>query len=219
MFNESKTALWFVLLAAVLMVADTLSVSAETPPGMTYRNYPEWYILPKDLDFEDENAIAAFQQLIDEGEAAHPAMLAIVKECEDPMLAMRALSVLRRSSGDKRRVIAELKPFFAERLPCAKDDEEWLMTALARFFADFGTEEDAVALLPMLSHSNWRVRTLGARYLGQRGDRRVIEALEEAQSCDSDSTVVEEIGKAISAIESRQAGQNSETEASAVTTP
>lgn len=195
-------------LVFVLLLADVLSVSAETPPEMTYRNYPEWYILPKDLDFEDENVIAAFQQLIDEGEAGHPAMLAIVKECEDPMLAMRALSVLRRSSGDKQKVIAELKPFFAERLPYAKDDEEWLMTAIARFFADLGTEEDVVALLPMLSHSNWRVRTLGARYLGQRGDQRVMEALEQAQSRDSDSMVVEEISKAISAIESRLAEQD-----------
>ena len=218
MFNESKTALWFVLLAAVLMVADTLSVSAETPPGMTYRNYPEWYILPKDLDFEDENVIVAFQQL-DEGEAAHPAMLAIVKECEDPLACHACPVGIAEIERRQAQGHCGAETVFAERLPCAKDDEEWLMTALARFFADFGTEEDAVALLPMLSHSNWRVRTLGARYLGQRGDRRVIEALEAAQSCDSDSTVVEEIGKAISAIESRQAGQNSETEASAVTTP
>lgn len=212
MHNNNRLQFVSCLLLTVLMFADTMSVSAETPPKMTYRNYPEWYILPKDLDFEDENVIAAFQQLIDEGEAGHPAMLAIVKECEDPMLAMRALSVLRRSSGDKRAVIAELKPFFAERLSCAKDDEEWLMTAIARFFADLGTEEDVVALLPMLSHSNWRVRTLGARYLGQRGDQRVMEALKQAQSRDSDSMVVEEIGKAISAIESRMATQDAETE-------
>lgn len=211
--NNDRPTFVSCLLVAILMLADVLPASAETPPKITYRNYPEWYILPKDLDFENENVIAAFQQLIDEGEAGHPAMLAIVKECEDPMLAMRALSVLRRSSGDKQKVIAELKPFFAERLPYAKDDEEWLMTAIARFFADLGTEEDVVALLPMLSHSNWRVRTLGARYLGQRGDQRVMEALEQAQSRDSDSMVVEEISKAISAIEGRLAAQDVEAEA------
>ncbi len=210
MFNESKTALWFVLLAAVLMVADTLSVSAETPPGMTYRNYPEWEMLPKVLDYEDEQINDRIQKLVDEGEACHEAMLAIVKQCDDWMVATSALAILRETTGDKSGIVAELKPFFSERLCRSEGQDDWLLTSIAQFLADFGTEDDIDVLLPMLEHPNMRVRYLGAQYLGQRGDQQAIEALEEAKSRESNNLVLDEMNKAVTSITSRLAGQDEE---------
>jgi HEAT repeat protein len=198
------------LVVSVLLCASLIPVFAEMPEKKTYKDYAEWYVLPKALDFEDEHVIAAFQQLVDEGEAGHEAMLAIVKECETPMLAMRALAVLRESRGDKCKVVAELKPFFTMRLPHAKDDEEWLMTAIARFLADFGTEDDVDVLLPMLEHPNMRVRYLGAQYLGQRGGQQAIEALEQAKSSESNNLVLDEMNKAATSITSRLAVQDAE---------
>lgn len=212
MFNESKTALWFVLLAAVLMVADTLSVSAETPPGMTYRNYPEWEMLPKVLDYEDEQINDRIQKLVAEGEACHEAMLAIVKQCDDWMVATSALAILRETTGNKSGIVAELKPFFSERLSRSEGQDDLLLTSIAQFLADFGTEDDIDALLPMLEHSNKRIRIMGARCLGQRGGQRALEALKQVQGHDANKRVDEEIGKAISAIESRMATQDAEAE-------
>ena len=80
------------------------------------------------------------------------------------------------------------------------------MTSIARFVADYGTEEDVDVLIPMLEHPNWRIRVLGARYLGQSGGRRVLEALEEAKSRGGDEKFLQEIDKAIANIESRLAG-------------
>ena len=191
-------------------MAGALSASAETPAGKTYRDYYEWNLLPKSIDLEDENVLADFQRLVDEGEACHEAMLAIVKECGDSMIASYALSVLRETRGDKKTVVEELKQFFAARFPSAEGDEEFLMTFIAETVADIGTADDMDVLVPMLAHQNMRVRYLGASYLGQRGDQRVMEALEQAKSRESNNLVREEIEKAISDIESRLAEQNAE---------
>lgn len=196
--------------AVALMLAVLLSATAETPAGKTYRDYHEWHLLPKSFDLEDENVLAGFQRLVDEGEACHEAMLAIVKECGDSMIASYALSVLRKTRGDKTMVVEELKQFLADRLPSAEGDEEYLMTYIAETLADIGSPDDMEVLVPMLAHQNMRVRYLGASYLGQRGDQRVMEALEQAKSRESNNLVREEIDKAISDIESRLAEQNAE---------
>lgn len=66
--------------------------------GTEYMNNPERELLPTWTDFEDEKMIAALQQLIDEGEAAHEAMLAVVRDCNNltattkegqPLLALK----------------------------------------------------------------------------------------------------------------------------------
>ena len=193
------------------MLADTLSVSAETPPGMTYRNYPEWEMLPKVLDYEDEQINDRIQKLVDEGEACNEAMLAIVRECDDWMVASSALAILSETSGDKRDVVAALKVFFSERLPHAKGEEEWLMTNIAQFVVAFGTEEDVSVLFPMLTHPELRVRYLGARYLGQRGGQQALDALEQAKSRESNNLVLDEMDKAVASIRGRLAGQDAET--------
>jgi HEAT repeat protein len=176
----------------------------------TYRDYPEWCLLPKSIDLEDENVLAAFQRLVDEGEAAHEAMVAIAKECENSMIASYALSVLRESSGDKREAVAELKQFFAARFPNAEGEEVWRMTFIAETLADIGTEDDVTVLAPMLTHPNMRVRYLGAQYLGQRGGQQAMEALERAKGRESNNLVLDEMNKAVTSITGRLAAQNAE---------
>ena len=77
------------------------------------------------------------------------------------------------------------------------------MTDIARYLADFGTEDDMDDLLPLLDHPNWRMRTAGAHYLGQSGGQRALKALEQARSRDSDKTVQQAIDQAILRIEQR----------------
>jgi HEAT repeat protein len=195
---------------------DNGNASTEREPvpqaKKTYRDYPEWEMLPRVLDYEDEQINARIQKLVDEGEACHEAMLAIVKQCDDWMVATSALAILRETTGDKSRIVAELKPFFSERLCRSEGQDDWLLTSIAQFLADFGKEDDIDALLPMLEHSNKRIRIMGARYLGQRGGQRALEALKQVQGHDANKRVDEEIGKAISAIESRMATQDAEAE-------
>lgn len=82
----------------------------------------------------------------------------------------------------------------------------WLVISMAKFLSDYGTEEDVAILIPMLEHPNEGIRVLGARYLGQSGGRRALEALEEAKSRGGDEKFLQEIDKAIANIESRLAG-------------
>ena len=159
------------------------------------------------MDYEDEAILARFQQLADEGEAGHEAMLAIITECTEQNFPQRALGVLRDMGGDMSRALAELKPFLAEGLSTGR--EEWLMTDIARFVADYGTEEDVDVLIPMLANPNLRIRVLGARYLGQSGGQHALEALEQAKKRDADQMLLQEIDKAIANIEKRLAEQAS----------
>lgn len=179
------------------------------PEGKTYRDYPEWKLLPKGPDMDDEACERAFQQLVAEGDAGHEALLAIVRECEDPMLATRALAVLRLSSGDKSKVREELKQILAERLSHASGPEEWLMTSIAEALVVIGNERDMDALAPMLAHPTRRVRIIGARCLGKRGGESAIAILENAKSQNPEKRVLEEIDTAIATIKSRLAENDS----------
>jgi HEAT repeat protein len=183
----------------------------EPQAKKTYKDYPEWEMLPKVLDYEDEAINARIQKLVGEGAACHEAMLAIVRECDDWMVATSALAILSETSGDKRDAVAALKTFFTERLPQAKGEEEYLMTNIAQFVAAFGTEEDVSALLPMLIHPELRVRYLGAQYLGQRGGQQAMEALERAKSRESNNLVLDEMNKAVASISSRLAERDAQT--------
>lgn len=193
-----------------LLCVGIVSVMAHPLEAKTYRDYPEWELLPKGVDFEDEAMLAKCQQLADEGEAGHEAMVAIVKECEEPLLARRALGMLRDMGGDMSQPLSELKPFFTEGLSTSRD--EWLLTSIARFVADYGTEEDVDVLIPMLANPNWRIRVLGARYLGQSGGQHALDALKQVKQRNADQTLLQEIDKAIANIEKRLADKDAGTE-------
>lgn len=207
--HSSKSVMGRFLIALIL--ADTLALSADNAAKKTYRDYPEWELLPKAIDCEDEKYEKAYQRLIDEGESRHEGLLAIVRECEDMQLACRALSILRLSSGDKRDVVAGLKEILATRLSTAKGDAEWVMTDIADALTDMGDEADMEALVPMVSHPVLRVRIIGAWCMGKRGGPQAKAALEEALTRDRHPRVQEEFGKAIAAIESRLAEKDAET--------
>lgn len=191
-----------------LLLSGVLSATAATPGAKTYQDYPEWELLPKAIDCEDENYERAYQRLVDEGESRHEGLLAIVRECEDMQLARRALSILRLSNGDKRDVVAGLKEILAARLFTATGPEEWLMTIIADAVADMGDEADMEALVPMLSHPVLRVRIIGARCLGKRGGLHTREVLEQARSRGNYDSMLAEIDKAMSAIDARLAAQD-----------
>lgn len=206
MYMEMKYRLGCIMLSLIFVFI--LSATGASKAQKSYRDYPEWEMLPRAVDFEDEGYQKAYQRLVDEGEAGYDGLLAIVRECEDTQLAIRALSILRASNGDKRIVIAGLKEVLAERLPTATGGEGWLMTSIAEALAVMGDESDMEAVVPMLYHPDLRVRAIGVRCIGERGGRQFIEILEQARSRDSISLVRDEIGKAIAAIESRLAVQN-----------
>lgn len=198
------------LLGSVLMLADALSVSAGPPTVLTYMDYPEWNLLPKGIDFDDEDDIAAIRQLLDEGPAANEAMLAIVKECDDSMIVSRALATLRESAGDKQPVVAELKRIFDQRFPPATRDESWIVDGIAAAISDIGTESDMIVLAPMLRNPDIRLRVMGARYFGKRGGQSAITVLENAKSHYSEDRFMSEIDAAIAIIGERLAAQDAE---------
>lgn len=181
---------------AVVVVKDT-----------SYMDYPEWALLPKGIDLEDKREIAAIKQLIAEGEAAHEAMLAVVRDCDNLLATSCALSVLKQSQGDKRQVVEELKRLFSARLPMARGlDEMVRVTDIAAALADMGEDEDMDVLLPMLSHPGEEVRRLGVRHLGRRGGQHAFAALQTAKEvakAHNRDREQKEIEEAISAIQGR----------------
>ena len=217
MYTKRKSKIGRIVLS--LMFVEILSVSAGQPTPKTYKDYPEWTILPDAVDFEDEESERAIQRLIEKGEAAHEGLLAIVRECEDTRMARRALGILRATRGDKRKVVAELKEVLVARLPTATGVEEWLMTDIAAALADMGDEADMEALVPMLSHPVLRVRIIGARCLGKRGGLHTREVLEQARSRGNYDSVLAEIDKAIASIDARLAAQTAVPEAEPYPTP
>lgn len=212
MYKGSNKAIRFIRLMFVTLFVGIPPSPAESVTNKTYRDSQEWDLLPKGPDLDDEAAERDFQRLVAEGDAAQEALLAIVRECEDPMLARRALAVLRLSSGDKSKVREELKQILAERLPHASGPEEWLMTSIAEALVVIGNERDMDALAPMLAHPTRRVRIIGARCLGKRGGQSAIAILEDAKSQNLEKSALEEIDAAIANIKSRLAKNDSGTE-------
>ena len=209
-YNYNRLQFVSCLLVAVLISADVSSVSAETPPEMTYRNYPEWNVFPRGFCAEDRDDIQQYEHLVEQGESAYEAMLAVVKQCDDCFIGSTALAILRESKGEKRAVVEELKDCFSERLSRSGDENQEMLILIAEALADMGREDDMEVLIPMLSRPEWRVRVIGTRCLGKRGGLRALEALEQVQGRDSNKRVAEEIDKAIAAIETRLAAQDAE---------
>jgi hypothetical protein len=191
-------------LAAMALVA-ALSAMGGIAGGKPYDEYPEWELLPKGIDIEDETLVANLERLKAQGESAHEAMWAVIRECNDLMPASAALSVLASTQDNQREVMEGLKQFIKERLFIATGDEEGLITDMAKVLADKGTEADMDALIPMLYHSNPRMCVVGAMYLGQRGGKTALDALTEARGRTSGVRVRREIDAAIARIENRLA--------------
>ena len=177
----------------------------EKPCGKTYMDYPEWASLPGGIDCEVQEEVDRFQRLVERGEAAHEAMLAIVRECDDGFDVSTALAVLRRSPGDKRAVVAELKDIFPMRVRGEEWNDGLIVLSMAEALADMGQDEDFEVLIPMLFHPQQQVRTSGIMLLGQHGGRKTLEALEKARVRISGTRRRAAIDAAISCIESRLA--------------
>lgn len=219
MFNNTNTMRRIVLASAGMLLTVALWAMADSYAPKTYMDYPEWNLLPKGEDYDDENEIAAFRQLMAEGPAAHEAMLAIVRECDDSMIVGRALAVLRASSGDTRPVVVELKREFERRFPRAVGEEAQIANCLAAAIADLGTEEDANVLIPMLTHPYIRMRIMGARYYGKLCGGNAIEVLEGVKTRYSEERFLQEVDAVIADIESRQAEKDAPQDAEASPSP
>lgn len=175
----------------------------EEPPGKTYTDYPEWASFPRGIDCEDEEEVARFQRLVDRGEAAHEAMLAIVRECDDCLDVSAALAILRASPGDKRTVVAELKAIFPMRLKGEKRDDGMIVLDMADALTAMGQDDDFEVMIPMLFHPQREVRDAGIMLLGKHGGRKTLEALEKAKVRITGARRRAAIDAAISGIESR----------------
>ena len=185
------------------------------PPGKTYTDYPEWQSFPGGLDWEDQEEVDRFQRLVEKGEAAHEAMLAIVRECDDAFDVSTALAVLRASPGDKRAVVAELKAIFPMRVRGEEWSDGTIVRSMAEALVDMGQDGDFEVMIPMLFHPRQQVRASGIMLLGQHGGRKTLEALEKARVRISGTRRREAIDAAISGIESRLAGTEGATEGDA----
>lgn len=153
----------------------------EEPPRKTYTDYPEWTSFPRGIDCEDEEEVARFQRLVERGEAAHEAMLAIVRENDDCFDVGTALAVLKASSGNKREVVADLKAIFPMRVQGEEWNDGMIVLSLAGALIEMGQDADFEVLIPMLFHPQKQVRDAGIMLLGKHGGRKTLEALEKAK--------------------------------------
>lgn len=204
MFNN-RVFIYLLVLAGLHFSGMVVHAEDSLCYGKSYDAYPEWELLPKGIDMEDETLVANLERLKAQGKSAHEAMWAVIRGCDDLMPASAALSVLASTQDNQREVMEGLKQFIQERLFIATEDEEWLITDMAKVLADKGTETDMDALIPMLHHSNPRMCAVGAMYLGERGGETALAALKEARGRTSGVRVVREIDAAIARIEDRLA--------------
>lgn len=200
----------------VLFVGHVLLAVAISTLAEEYRNYtdyPEWQVLltlsGDGMDLEER---ARFRRLIDRGEAAHEAMLAVLWQCNDWYYASGAMEMLHCSKGDKAKVWPELRRLLADRLPATvgdlRDDKTACCRSIAKMLAENGSEDDVRALLPMLAHPNSLLRYEAALYLGQYGDEVALGILKSAKD-QNPPPVQERIETVIANIEDRLAkGQN-----------
>lgn len=193
---------------------DNSHVATESEPvpqaKKTYQDYPEWESFPKGMDSEDEEQVTARRRLVEQGESAYEALLAIVRECDDPYVVSSALSILRSSQGDKTEVVSQLKEFLPTRLPGESRDDEIVIVDTASALADMGKDGDLDVLIPMLSNPSWQVRSVGIMLLGNYGGQKTLKALKEARESNPGGLALKGMDEAISGIESRLAEQDAE---------
>lgn len=194
----------------LLIVGATFA--ATMPAGAAgykkYTDYPEWEILQtRSVDGEDMEEKARFGRLIDRGEAAHEAMLAVLWQCDDWFYASGAMEMLHCSKGDKTQVWPELRRLLADRLPLAgggpEDGKTACCRSIAKMLAENGGEDNVKALLPVLAHRNSLLRHEAAKYLGQYGNEAALEILETAKDGNYSPEVRQGFDNAINAIRSR----------------
>ena len=195
---------------------DIGNVATEREPvpqaKKTYQDYPEWESFPKGIDCEDENQVLAYYRLVEQGESAYEALLAIVRECDDPYVVSSALSILRSSQGDKTEVVSQLKEFLPTRLPGESRDDEIVIVDTASALADMGKDGDLDVLIPMLSNPSWQVRSVGIMLLGNYGGQKTLKALKKARESNPGGLALKGMDEAISGIESRLAEHDAKEE-------
>lgn len=208
MFMISKCNNQLSPILVVLMMLFVASPLVRAEREMTAAEV--WALLPKGIDSEDENQVMAHRRLVEQGKSAYEALLAIVRECDDPYIVSSALAILRSSQGDKSGVVVQLKEYFVSRLQGETRADEIVIVDTASALADMGQEDDLESLIPMLSHSSSQVRGVGIMLLGERGGQKTLRALETAKDNAPDPLARKGIEEAIAAIESRMAEKDAE---------
>lgn len=201
-----------VLLLAQVGLVTALPGRAAEYKYKNYMDYPEWKVLMTlSDDGEDLEERARFGRLVDRGESAHEAMLAVLWQCDDWYYASGAMEMLHCSKGDKSKVWPELRRLLADRLPLALgglgDGITACCRSIARMLAENGGEDDVKALLPVLTHRNSLLRYEAATCLGQYGNERALEILEAAKDGDYTPEVRRGFEEAIETIKSRLSGR------------
>lgn len=157
MFIDNRKSFMAVLVVCGALFAESLSAMAggEMTPDEV------WALLPKGADLEDPREIANYVELVKQGEAIYGALLDIVRENDNPLIAGTALSVLRASKGDKREVVAELGKILHDRQAMTGRLNETMLVLLAEAITDMGDSRDRQLLLPLFSHPSEKVRHAG----------------------------------------------------------
>jgi len=155
-------------------------------------------------DMMDENAVTAWRELIDLGEEAYPAVLEILDETDDPMIASRALAFFIESSGDKRPAIEAIGRVL-ERTEGQGRDAISLRVNAVMALGKIGGEEDCALLYPLLYDKSERVRINVMRTLAGLGNRETVERIEASLAERTDGWAEEEIRKDYSVGEGRKA--------------
>lgn len=200
-----------VLLIAHVGLVTALPVRAAEYKYKNYMDYPEWQVLltlsDDGIDLEER---ARFVQLIERGEAAHEAMLAVLWQCDDWYYASGAMEMLHCSKGDKTKVWPELRRLLAARLPWAigglGDGKTDACRSIANMLAEHGSEDDVKALIPMLTHFNSLLRDEATSYLGEYGNESTLEILEAVKDENAPPVARQRYETALESIRRRIAG-------------
>lgn len=186
------------------MVAVTCASAGEEQMAEPLSKEEVLTLLPQGLDMDDEADAGRYSALVEKGEIAYPALIAVIRESNDPIILSRALAVLRESSGNKSEVARQLKQIIGERVGRGGKDADRMLMATVEALADIGSEADMKALFPLLEHSSERVRIIAIRSIARRGGADAKKVLQTAKSKISADRERQEINDALLTIEERQ---------------
>ena len=131
------------------------------------------------------------------------ALLRVAKDSNWPYTVQSALALLKGSNVDKAEMARQMKECLSEWLHGASWTHEWMIPLFADALMDAGEEEDLEALAPLLSHPVEPARMCCARRFGERGGRKELALLEDAQGKESDERILGAIERGIAEIKSR----------------
>lgn len=178
----------------------------SSPQGTKINNEQILALLPRGIDTLDEKDVQKYEQLVEMGATAYPALSAELLDTDSEIVASRIIGVFVESKGDKtvpRETIRKLVSKWDSSTRHGKAIREVSAEALGKI----GTKEDASILLSLLNDKAKSVQIQSLRSLAKIGDENSIQQIQAWLVKKKGAMSKEEQGKDSSIHEAEKAAE------------